>query len=143
SDGDIMVFFRKSDVLVAGGLFLTTTFPEIDSAAGGHIDGVIAGLNRILDITVPAEKQEGGTYVIPGAGRLADEADVVDYRDMVAISRGRLRASIESGRTLDQVKAMRPARDYEGRWSESPAVADAFVETIYRGLGTEPAVTRR
>lgn len=143
SDGDVIVFFRKSDVLVAGGLFLTTTFPAIDTDADGHIDGVIAGLNRILDITVPEEKQEGGTYVIPGAGRLADEADVVDYRDMVTIVRDRIRASIDSGRTLDQVKAMRPARDYEGRWSDSPAVADAFVEAIYRGLSTASAATRR
>jgi len=143
SDGDVMVFFRKSDVLVAGDLFLTTTFPAIDGAADGHIDGVIAGLNRMLDITVPQEKQEGGTYVIPGAGRLADEADVVDYRDMVTVIRDRIRASIESGRTLDQVTAMRPARDYEGRWSASAEATDAFVAAIYRGLSTASTVTRR
>ena len=143
SDGDVMVFFRKSDVLVAGDLFLTTTLPVIDTAQGGHIDGVIAGLNRMLDITVPKEKQEGGTYVIPGTGRVADEADVVDYRDMVTIVRDRVRDAIDGKRTLDQVKAARPAQDYEGRYGGSRADTDAFVEAIYRGLSTPPAVTRR
>jgi glyoxylase-like metal-dependent hydrolase (beta-lactamase superfamily II) len=143
SDGDVMVFFRKSDVLVAGDLFLTTTFPTIDSELGGHVNGVIAGLNRILDITVPKEKQEGGTYVIPGSGRLSDEADVVEYRDMVTIIRDRIRDSIEKKRTLEQVKAARLAQDYEGRWAPTRAAADAFVEAVHRGLSATPAVTRR
>ncbi len=143
SDGDVMVFFRKSDVLVAGDLFLTTTLPVLDVGQGGHINGVIAGLNRILDITVPKEKQEGGTFVIPGSGRLADEADVVDYRDMVTIIRDRVRDSIEKKRTLDQVKAARPAEDYEGRWGGTRAATDAFIEAAYRGLNAPPAVAGR
>ena len=134
-----MVFFRKSDVLVAGDLFLTTTLPVIDVAQGGHINGVIAALNRILDITVPKEKQEGGTFVIPGSGRLADEADVVDYRDMVTIIRDRIHDSIEKERTLEQVKAARLGRDYEGRWGATRVGAtDAFVEAAYRGLTRRP-----
>jgi cyclase len=143
SDGDVMVFFRKSDVLVAGDLFLTTTLPVLDVGQGGHINGVIAGLNRILDITVPKEKQEGGTFVIPGSGRLADEADVVDYRDMVTIIRDRVRDSIEKKRTLDQVKTARPAEDYEGRWGGTRAATDAFIEAVYRGLNAAPAVAGR
>src|SRR4029077_5306539 len=83
TDGDVMVWFRKSDVVVAGDLFITTTFPVIDVPLGGNLRGIIAGLNRIIEITIPRDKQEGGTYVIPGHGRLTDEADVVDYRDMV------------------------------------------------------------
>ena len=143
SDGDVMVFFRKSDVLVTGGLFLTSAFPTIDAAQGGHISGIVAGLNRMLDITVPEEKQEGGTFVIPGSGRLADEADVVDYRDMVTIIRDRVLDAIAKKRTLEQVKAARPAADYEGRWSPSRAATDAFVEAIYRGSSTAAAVTGR
>jgi cyclase len=145
SDGDVMVFFRKSDVLVTGDLFVTTTFPVIDREQGGSITGVIAGLNRMLDITVPKEKQEGGTYVIPGSGRLADEADVVDYRDMVTIIRDRVRDSIEKKRTLEQVKGAGLVRDYEGRWgaAQGPWTTDAFVEAVYRGLSTPAAVSRR
>jgi glyoxylase-like metal-dependent hydrolase (beta-lactamase superfamily II) len=145
SDGDVMVFFRKSDVLVTGDLFVTTTFPVIDREQGGSITGVIAGLNRMLDITVPKEKQEGGTYVIPGSGRLADEADVVDYRDMVTIIRDRIRDSIEKKRTLEQVRGAGLVRDYEGRWgaTQGPWTTDAFVEAVYRGLSTPAAVSRR
>jgi glyoxylase-like metal-dependent hydrolase (beta-lactamase superfamily II) len=145
SDGDVMVFFRKSDVLVTGDLFLTTTFPVIDAQQGGNIAGVISALNRILDITVPKEKQEGGTYVIPGHGRLADEADVVDYRDMVTIVRDRLRDSLEKKRSLEQVKAARIVHDFEGRWGATQGAwtTDAFVEAAYRGLSAAPAITRR
>src|ERR1019366_2119200 len=66
TDGDVMVFFRHSDVIAAGNVFLTTTFPMIDVAKGGTINGTLAALNNIIDITVPKDKEEGGTYVIPG-----------------------------------------------------------------------------
>ena len=89
TDGDIIVFFRRSDVVSAGDLFVTTTYPVIDARSGGSVQGVIDGLNRIIDITIPKDKEEGGTYVIPGHGGLADEADVVEYRDMVTIVRDR------------------------------------------------------
>jgi glyoxylase-like metal-dependent hydrolase (beta-lactamase superfamily II) len=144
-DGDVLVFFRKSDVLVSGDLFVTTTFPVVDVAEGGRLDGVIAGLNRILDVTVPKEKQEGGTYVIPGHGRLADEADVVEYRDMVTIARDRIRDAAAKGMTLEQVRTAGLLRDFEGRWgaADGPATAAAFADAAYRTLVAAPAVTRR
>jgi len=85
-----MVYFRGSDVLVTGDLFVTTTFPVIDLAYGGGIDGFIEGLDLALDITVPAYLQEGGTYVIPGHGRIGDEADLVSYRDLAFFVRDRV-----------------------------------------------------
>ena len=136
SDGDVMVFFRKSDVLVAGDVFNTNTFPTIDMEEGGSINGVVKSLNQILDITVPEDKQEGGTYVIPGHGRLTDEADVVEYRDMMTIIRDRVQNAIDKGMTLEQVKAARLVRDYEGRYgaARGAATADGFVEAAYRSL---------
>jgi glyoxylase-like metal-dependent hydrolase (beta-lactamase superfamily II) len=136
SDGDVMVFFRRSDVLVTGGLFVTTTFPVVNRQQDGSLGGILAGLNRILDITVPEEKQEGGTYVIPGHGRLADEADVVEYRDMTTIIRDRLRDAIGKGMTLDQVKRAGLLLDYEGRYGavQGPWTTDAFLEAAYESL---------
>ncbi len=136
TDGDVMVFFRKSDVLVAGDAFNTTSFPVVDLESGGSVNGVVKTLNRMLDITVPEDKQEGGTYVIPGHGRLTDEADVVEYRDMMTIIRDRVQNAIDKGMTLEQVKAARLARDYEGRYGAATGTAttDAFVETAYRSL---------
>jgi glyoxylase-like metal-dependent hydrolase (beta-lactamase superfamily II) len=136
TDGDVMVFFRKSDVLVAGDAFNTMSFPVIDMEDGGSLNGVVKTLNRVLDITVPEDKQEGGTYVIPGHGRLTDEADVVEYRDMMTIIRDRIQNAVDKGMTLEQVKAARLVRDYEGRYgaARGAATADALVENAYRSL---------
>jgi cyclase len=135
TDGDTLVHFRTSDVIAVGDVFSPDRYPVIDRATGGSVQGLIAALNRILEITVPARFQEGGTYVIPGHGRLSDEADVVEYRDMVTIITDRVQDLIQKGLTWDQVKAARPARDsdpeYGGEGGSSP---DAFVEAIYRSL---------
>jgi cyclase len=136
TDGDIVVYFRGSDVLVAGDLFVTTTYPVIRLDAGGGVDGFVEGLNRILGIAVPKVLQEGGTYVIPGHGRVGDEADVLEYRDMVVIVRARIASLVEKGMTLEQVLATKPALDYDLRYgNDNGAWTSAmFVEAVYRDL---------
>jgi cyclase len=134
SDGNIFVYFRGSDVLVAGDLFTTTQYPAIDLDAGGGIDGFIEGVNAMIDIAVPKYLQEGGTYVIPGHGRVCDEADLVEYRDMVQIVRDRIRDSIDKGLTLEQVQASKPALDYDPRYGGGPWTSAMFVEAAYRYL---------
>jgi glyoxylase-like metal-dependent hydrolase (beta-lactamase superfamily II) len=136
TDGDVMVFFRRSDVVSSGDAFITTTYPVIDLPFGGGVQGVIDGLNRLLDITIPKDKAEGGTYVIPGHGRLSDEADVVEYRDMLTIVGDRIQDLIDKGLTLAQVQAAGPTRDYDGRYGATtgPWTTDLFVEAVYRGL---------
>lgn len=130
TDGDVFVYFRSSDVLVAGDVFLTTTYPVIDAKLGGGVDGFINALNKMLDIAVPKYLQEGGTYVIPGHGRVGDEADILEYRDMIVIIRDRIQDMIRRGMTPDQVKAARPTLDYDGRYG-NPA---AFIDALYRDL---------
>jgi cyclase len=136
TDGDIIVYFRKSDVVAAGDTFVTTTFPVMNLAQGGGLNGIVAALNRIIDLTVPKDKQEGGTYVIPGHGRVTDEADVVDYRDMVTIIRDRFQDAVKKKMTLEQVKAARLVRDYEPRYGATQGfwTTDAFVEAAYRSM---------
>src|SRR5262249_57563088 len=107
------VLCRKSDVVRTGEILVRERYPIIDVAKGGTINGIVDALNRIIDITVPADKQEGGTMVIPGHGRLCDEADVVEYRDMLTIIRDRIRDMVKKDMTLEQVKAARPTRDYD------------------------------
>ena len=130
TDGDSLVFFRGSDVISTGDIFVTTSYPVIDLDRGGGIQGIIDSLNRIIDLTVPAALQEGGTLVIPGHGRICDEADVVEYRDMVTIIRDRIADLLKRGMTLDQVKSARPTEDYDPRYGSSTA----FVEAVYRSL---------
>ena len=139
TDGDSIVFFRRSDVISSGDIFMTTSYPVIDLQGGGSINGVIDALNFILDLTIPAEKQEGGTMVIPGHGRLCDEADVVEYRDMVTIIRDRIQDMIKKGMTLEQVKAAKPTRDYDPIYGSTTGfwTTDMFVEAVYKSLGTK------
>jgi len=136
TDGDSIVHFRKSDVVAAGDVFVTTSYPFIDQANGGSIQGELNALNRILDIAVPAHEQEGGTYVIPGHGRICDEADVLEYRDMVTIVRDRVQDMIKRGLTIDQVKAARPTLDYDLHYgSDTGFVTTAgFVEAVFKDL---------
>ena len=135
TDGDSLVHFRSSDVIAVGDVFSPDRYPIIDRTTGGSAQGLIAALNHILEITVPARFQEGGTYVIPGHGRLSDEADVVEYRDMVTIIRDRVQDLINKGLTWEQVKAARPSRDYDTEYdAPGGALPDAFVEAIYRSL---------
>jgi cyclase len=136
TDGDSIVHLRKSDVVVAGDVFVTTSYPFIDQANGGSIQGELNALNRILDIAVPAHEQEGGTFVIPGHGRICDEADVLEYRDMVTIVRDRIQDMIKRGLTIDQVKAARPTLDYDLHYgSDTGFVTTAgFVEAVFKDL---------
>ncbi len=136
TDGDSIVFFRRSDVVSTGDIFMTTSYPIIDLQNGGSLNGIIDALNFILDVTIPAEKQEGGTMVIPGHGRLCDEADVVEYRDMVTIIRDRIQDMIKKGMTLEQVKAAKPTRDYDPMYGATTGfwTTDMFVEAAYKSL---------
>lgn len=139
TDGDSLVWFRGSDVIAAGDIFLTTTYPEIDRERGGTINGVIAGLNRILDLAIAEFRTEGGTLIIPGHGRISDSADVAYYRDMVTIVRDRVQASIAKGMTLEQIKAAKITADYDGRYGAAAGrwTTDMFIEAVYATLGGE------
>ena len=130
TDGDSIVLFRSSNVLSVGDIFNPGRYPLIDLQNGGSVQGLITALNKILQLTVPLKYQEGGTYVVPGHGRICDEADVVEYRDMVTIIRDRIQDLIKKGMSLDQVKAARPSRDYDTEYGPG----DAFVETVYKSL---------
>lgn len=139
TDGDSMVFFHKSDVVTAGDIFVTTSYPAIELDEGGSINGLIAGLNRIIDLTTPIAMEEGGTMVIPGHGRVCDQADVKFYQEMATIIRDRIQASIKKGMTLDQVKAAKLTLDYDPRYgaTEGPWTTDEFIDAVYKSLSAK------
>jgi cyclase len=136
TDGDSMVLFRRSDVVSTGDLFDPTRYPFIDVKAGGSLQGVLEGLNRLRQLVVPADHVEGGTMIVPGHGRVCDMADLAVYHQMVTIVRDRLQDMIARGMTLEQVKAAKPTRDYDpvygsttGNWT-----TDMFIEAAYNSL---------
>jgi glyoxylase-like metal-dependent hydrolase (beta-lactamase superfamily II) len=136
TDGDSIVFFRHSEVLSAGNLLSTVSYPFIDVEGGGSVQGVIDGLNHILDLAVAEYRSQGGTWIIPSHGRLADTADVASYRNMVTMIRDRVRQMIDDGMTLEQVIAARPTLDFDGRYgaTEGEWTTDMFVEAVYESL---------
>ena len=135
TDGDSIVFFRRSDVIAAGDVYSTVSYPIIDAQRGGSISGVLHGLNQLLDLVIAGEKTEGGTMIVPGHGRISDEADLVEYRDMVTIIRDRVQDMINRGLTLAQVQEARPTMEYDGLYGAAPGWSTTqFVEAVYRGL---------
>ncbi len=139
TDGDAIVFFRRSDVVMAGDVFDTRAFPVIDVAKGGGINGEIAALQKLVDTAIPSVpivSREEGTLVVPGHGRVCDQLDVVDYRDMVTVIRDRIRDLMKQGLTLEQIKAASPARGYTRRYGFDTGswTTNNFVEAVYRSM---------
>lgn len=136
TDGDSIVFFRRSDVVVAGDIFRPDRYPQFDAAQGGSMRGIIDGLNTILELTIAGENQTGGTVVIPGRGRLSDETDVANYRDMATIILERIENMVEAGSTLDEIQAARPTSDYDALYGTASDgwTGTELVAAIYREL---------
>ena len=136
TDGDSIVHFRTPDVISVGALIDYTGYPVIDLKAGGNVQSVIDGLNKVIDLTVPNRKAEAGTLVIPAHGRVLDQPDVVYYQQMVYIVRDRVKDLMDKKMTLDQIKAARPTRDWDTRWGKDtgPWTTNMFVEAVYNSL---------
>jgi len=140
SDSDVMVLFRKADVIATGDVIDLRQFPVIDPARGGSIQGEIEALNRLLTELVvpnmPLVLKPGRTLVVPGHGYVSDYAEVVEYRDMVTVVKDVVQDMVDQGLTLAQVKAANPAQGYRGRYGQvsGPRTTDMFVEAVYNGL---------
>jgi len=151
TDGDTVVFFRRSDVVVAGHIVDATRFPVIDVARGGTVQGEIAALNRVIQLAIPAGPYlgipngaietstavlPGGTEVLTGRGRIYRQIDVVNYRDMVVIITDTIQHMIDQKMTLEQIKAAAPAKAWEPQFGakSGPWTTNDFVEAIYRSL---------
>jgi cyclase len=135
SDGDSIVWFRGSDVISTGALLSATSYPVIDIEHGGSIQGVLDGLNRLLDLGFAKWRMEEGTIVIPDHGRMLQMADVAYYRDMVTILRDRIQYDMKKGMTLEQVKAAKPTLDWDPLFGNP----DRFIEAVYTSLSKNPS----
>jgi len=133
TDSDTTVFFRRSDVISAGDLFDMTRYPVIDRARGGSLAGILKALNHIsLDLAVPKQNEEGGTYIIPGHGRICDRYDIAIYRDMLTIISDRIQDFVKRGMSLEQVQAAKPTFDYDGEFGADAGATAIFIEAVYR-----------
>jgi len=135
--GDVIVWFRRSDVIATGDAYTTTSYPRFDPARGGTLQGVLDVLNHVIDIAVAEFNQQGGTRIVPGHGRISNQSDVVEYRDMATIVRDRVRNAMKAGRSLDQIKAATVTLDYDGLYANPGYTGDMFVEAVYNDLKKE------
>ena len=143
SDGDSVVMFRRADVIVTGDIIDLRRFPVIDAARGGSLQGELDALNALIELAIPAMPliyKEGRTLLVPGHGRISDQAEVVEYRDMVTVIRDRIQSMVAKGLTLDQVKAANPAQGYRTRYGSDAGAwtTNMFVEAVYRELTHQP-----
>ena len=137
SDGDSIVFFRRSDVISMGEIFNQEHYPFIDAKSGGTLSGILKTINHVLkDIAIPKANEEGGTYIIPAHGRICDRTELTNYRDMLTITRDRIQDQVSKGATLEQVRKSRPTFDYDGGYGsdDGPWTTNMFVEAVYKEL---------
>jgi cyclase len=134
TDGDVIVWFRRSDVIATGEAYSTTSYPRFDAARGGTMQGVLDVLNRVIDISVAEFNQQGGTRIIPGHGWISNQSDVIEYRDMATIVRDRVRDAKKAGKSLVQITAAKVTLEYDGLYANPDYTGDMFVEAIYRDL---------
>ncbi len=139
TDGDSIVYFRRSDVISTGDIYVPRQYPDIDVERGGNVKGLVDALNFVIELIIPGPDAEGGTYVIPGHGRISDEIDVVEYRNMVYIVMQRIEALIEEGNNLQEIIAMRPTRDYDTEYGgvRGGPSSEEFITAIYNSLTTQ------
>ena len=125
TDGDSIIHFKGSDVIVVGDVFRTVAFPVIDTNNGGTLPGTIETLGIIAGMAGP------DTQIVPGHGVVSSRADVVEFRDMVIDVAERVSQLVSQGMTYEQVVAARPTGQYEAKWG-SP---DRFLTAVYAELG--------
>jgi glyoxylase-like metal-dependent hydrolase (beta-lactamase superfamily II) len=139
TDGDTIVFFRRGDVIATGDIVDTTRFPFIDVKRGGTIQGEIAALNRLLDLSIhnlPLQWYADRTFLVPGHGHVYDKLDLLEYRDAITVVRDRIQDLIDQRKTLAEVKAANPTLGYRSQYGTDRGAwtTDMFVETIYGEL---------
>jgi glyoxylase-like metal-dependent hydrolase (beta-lactamase superfamily II) len=137
TDGDVMVLFRKSDVVVSGDIIDLRHFPVIDRARGGSIQRELEALNRLLTEfvvqNIPQVLKASGTLVVPGHGYVCDYGEVVEYRDMLTVIADIIESMVGKNMSLEQVKAANPTRGYRARYGAETGswTTDMFVEAVY------------
>jgi len=128
TDSDAFVYFGKANVLHTGDLMMSIGYPFIDAGNGGSVDGLIAGQEKALGVC------NDQTRVIPGHGPVVGKADLQAYHDMIAAVRARVAGLVKKGRSLEQVRAAAPTREFDERWGKGFIKPEAFVERLFIDL---------
>jgi cyclase len=129
TDGDTMVRFPVSDVIMTGDFYRSAGYPNIDRNSGGTFDGMIKGLNAIIDTA------GDNTRIVPGHGAIVDEKAVAAHRDLAVALRDRVAALVKKGQTLEQILATKPTADFDATVPQAGTTGDRFIGQLYAELG--------
>lgn len=124
TDGDLIVHFRKGDIVHMGDVFFNGFYPFIDFGSGGSADGVIAAVDRVLALSTDKTK------IIPGHGPLASKADLQTYRDLLATVTQRIKQLRRDGRSDDEIRAAKPAAEFDAKYGGGFIKAEQFVQMM-------------
>jgi glyoxylase-like metal-dependent hydrolase (beta-lactamase superfamily II) len=125
TDSDAFVFFEKVNVLHTGDLMMSIGYPFIDGANGGSLTGLIAAHEKALKLC------DDKTRIIPGHGALVGKADLQAYHDMLVVIRKRVSELVRQGRSLEQVQAAAPSKEFDERWGKGFFKPDFFVQRVF------------
>jgi glyoxylase-like metal-dependent hydrolase (beta-lactamase superfamily II) len=128
TDGDTIIHFKKANVVHMGDCFFNGSYPFIDLSSGGSVDGLIAAADKVLGLV------DMNTKIIPGHGPVADKAALQIYRDVVATVRDRVKAMVAAGKTLEEVKAAQPTREFDAKWGGGFMKPDVWLAIVYQSL---------
>jgi glyoxylase-like metal-dependent hydrolase (beta-lactamase superfamily II) len=128
TDGDSIIHWKKANVFHMGDLFFSGGFPFIDLESGGSLGGVIAAAEKVLALA------NDGSKIIPGHGPLSTKKDLAAYREMLKTVRDRVQSQVAAGKTLDEVKASRPTKEWDDALGKGFINGDQFTEFAYRSL---------
>jgi glyoxylase-like metal-dependent hydrolase (beta-lactamase superfamily II) len=128
TDGDTLIRFTRANVVHMGDCFFNGRYPFIDLSSGGSFEGVIAAADRVLALA------DAGTKIIPGHGPAADKAALQAYRDLLATVRDRVKPLVAAGRSLDEVKAAQPTREWDATWGTGFMKPDLWLGIVYKSL---------
>jgi len=129
TDGDTLVKFVNADVIMTGDFYRSTGYPNIDRANGGSLPGMLAGLNKIIELAGPSTK------ILPGHGAIVDKAAVASHRDMIIGVRDKVAPMVKKGMTVEQVTAAKPTSDYDAKMGDTGTTGARFVGQLYAELG--------
>lgn len=128
TDGDVVVYWRKANVVHMGDVYISGMYPFTDFGSGGNVNGAITAADRVLALA------NADTRIIPGHGALSNAAELREWRDMIAAVRERVRALKAAGRTVEQVVAAKPTAQYDAKYGQSFIKPEHFVDFVYRSL---------
>ena len=128
TDGDLIVHFRKSDVVHMGDVYFNGSYPFIDVSSGGSADGVLAAVDRVLALATEQTK------IIPGHGPLATRADLLAYRQLLATVVQRIRDLRRAGKSDDEIRSAKPAADFDARYGNGFIKPETFVQLMLAAI---------